>query len=237
VSEHAHDRDLLGAYALGVLDPDEVSAVEAHLAGCTDCRQELADLRETRDRIGEVPREAFLDGPPGPGDLLIRRTLGEIRRHQLRTNQRRYGLVAAGIVALVAVSAGAGVLTGREQAGQPPTRQALPNPTTSGSAVPGTRAATATNPATGSTLTAAVIPAAGWVRVHVRVAGIKAGTRCQLVVVPRSGPPLVAGSWLVSPKGERDGTLLDGAALVTAPEVVAVQIVTFDNVTLVSATL
>jgi anti-sigma factor RsiW len=240
VTEQAHDRELLGAYALGGLDSDEARAVDDHIAGCPDCRRELADLRDMRAVLGEVPPEAFLDGPADAGDLLLRRTLGEVGRHQVRADRRRYGLVAAGIVALVAVSAGAGVLTGRDHAADPRTRQAVPvapNPAGSGSAVPGTRGAAATNPDNGSTITATVIPAAGWVRVHARVAGIKAGTRCQLIVVPRAGTPLVAGSWLVSPKGERDGTSLDGAALVTAADVVAIEIVTFDNVKLVSAPL
>jgi hypothetical protein len=238
VTEQAHDRELLGASALGVLGSDEAGAVDAHLAGCPDCRRELAELRDMRALLGEVPPEAFLDGPAG-GDLLLQRTLVAVRRNQVRTDRRRYGLIAAGIVALVAVSAGAGVLTGRDRAADRSTQAVSlpPNPTASASAVPGTRGATATNPANGSTITATVIPAAGWARVHVRVAGVKAGTRCQLVVVPRAGAPLVAGSWLVSPKGERDGTTLDGAALVTAPDVVAVEIVTFDNVKLVSVTL
>ncbi|HEV7898242.1 MAG TPA: hypothetical protein VGP31_10405 [Planosporangium sp.] len=59
-------------------------------------------------------------------------------------------------------------------------------------------------------------PAAGWVRVHADVTGIKAGTRCRLMVVARGGAPVVAGSWLVSSKGESEGTSLDGSALVSA---------------------
>lgn len=35
----------LGEYALGALPPAEAAAVEGHLAGCGDCRDELAALR------------------------------------------------------------------------------------------------------------------------------------------------------------------------------------------------
>lgn len=49
MSGHASDHDTiwesLPEYALGVLDPDENAAVEAHLAGCADCRAELQSLR------------------------------------------------------------------------------------------------------------------------------------------------------------------------------------------------
>lgn len=44
--EHAPQ---LGAYALRALTPAEVSAVEAHLASCAQCRQELESLRSTVD--------------------------------------------------------------------------------------------------------------------------------------------------------------------------------------------
>ena len=40
-----HDRETLGAYALGVLDDAEVRAVDAHLTGCADCRRESPTTR------------------------------------------------------------------------------------------------------------------------------------------------------------------------------------------------
>jgi anti-sigma factor RsiW len=236
MSEQVHDRELLGAYVLGVLDPDEVRAVDEHVSTCDECRQDLADLREMKDSLGEVPPEAFLDGPPEGGDLLLQRTLREVRKDKVRRSRQRLLLAAAGIVALVAVAAGAGVLAGRGQAPRP---QVLPTapPSSAAATVPGVRTVSATDPATGAKITATVTPAAGWVRVHADVGGIPAGKRCQLVVVPKSGTPLVAGSWLVSPKGEKDGTSLDGSALVAAADVAAVEVVTFDNEKLVSASV
>ncbi|WP_029704052.1 zf-HC2 domain-containing protein, partial [Arthrobacter sp. TB 26] len=41
----ATDRhQLLGAYLLGGLEPEEAAAFEQHLGSCADCRQELDDL-------------------------------------------------------------------------------------------------------------------------------------------------------------------------------------------------
>jgi hypothetical protein len=43
----AESRDLLSAHVDGALAPDERAALEAHLAGCAECRRELAALERT----------------------------------------------------------------------------------------------------------------------------------------------------------------------------------------------
>jgi predicted anti-sigma-YlaC factor YlaD len=229
-----HDRDLLGAYALGVLDPDEVTAIDQHVASCADCRHDLAELVEMKDSLGEVPPEAFLDGPPEGGDLLLQRTLRAVRADKTRSSRQRLSLVAAGVVALATVAAGAGVLVGR---GNQTTPQVLPPaPSATAPSTPvGVRTVSATDATTGASINATVTPAAGWVRVHADVSGIKAGKRCQLIVLTKRGTPMVAGSWLVSEKGESEGTKLDGSAIVSPNDVAAVQVITFDNEKLVSA--
>ncbi len=77
-----HERTQLGAYALGALEPHEARELDEHLATCPECRAELAELEEMKQFLGEVPPEAFLDGPPEDGDLLTgvligRQTVGE----------------------------------------------------------------------------------------------------------------------------------------------------------------
>jgi anti-sigma factor RsiW len=59
-----HNRRSLGAYALGALDPHQEQAVERHVATCDDCFNQLAKLLKLRNYLSQVPREAFLDGPP-----------------------------------------------------------------------------------------------------------------------------------------------------------------------------
>jgi predicted anti-sigma-YlaC factor YlaD len=46
---------LLGAYLLGGLEPDEAAAFEQHLARCTDCRQELDDLASLPALLDALP--------------------------------------------------------------------------------------------------------------------------------------------------------------------------------------
>jgi hypothetical protein len=230
-----HDRTMLGAYALGTLDPGEAQAVDAHLAGCIECRREVAELVNLRTSLDEVPPEAFLDGPPPDGDMLLQRTLRRARAEQPMIQPASRGrprvLVAASVAVLAAVALGAGVLVGRGTAPDP-----VAGPPTS--TVPSNaRTAEATDPDTGAVMAVSLVPQAGWVRVHADVRGAPEGERCQLRVVPRNGDPVLAGSWLVSEKGSREGTPLDGAALVDPAEVESVDVVTTDGRKIVSVSL
>jgi len=239
MNEQLHDHSQLGAYVLGVLDEDEVRAVDEHLAGCEDCRRELADLVAMHDLLGEVPPEAFLDGPPEGGDLLLQRTLRQVRADGARSGRFRVALVAAGVVAFAVATTGVGVLVGQRTApkvGAEPT----PPPVATSSTVPvsplpGQRTLRGTDPNTGATMAVTLTPAAGWVRLHAEVAGVKAGKQCVLLVVPRGGgAPVTAGSWVVSAKGEANGTMLDGSALVAPDKVAAVQVATLQGEKLVT---
>ena len=53
---------LLGAYLLGGLEPDEAAAFEQHLGSCADCRQEL-------DELASLP--ALLDALPVPDAVAL----------------------------------------------------------------------------------------------------------------------------------------------------------------------
>lgn len=55
---HAELQELLGAYALDAVDPDEAAALEAHLAECPSCRSEVAAHREAAAKLGNVGAEA-----------------------------------------------------------------------------------------------------------------------------------------------------------------------------------
>jgi len=76
----------------------------------------------------------------------------------------------------------------------------------------------------GVSMAVVVSPAAGWVRVAANVKGIPAGQRCRVVVLARDGRREVAASWLTSAKGERDGTQVDGAAIVAPDDVVGMAV-------------
>ncbi|GAB3710700.1 zf-HC2 domain-containing protein [Amycolatopsis oliviviridis] len=234
MSAVGHDQGQLAAYVLGGLTPAEAATFETHLASCPACRREVRELSELRYHLDEVPPEAFLEGPPDGGDLLLQRTLRQVREEEgTQERKPRRLLAVAGAAVLVVVALGAGVLVGRQTSPEPST-VALPVPTAT-APVPGTRDLAATNRETGAQVAVRVIPAVGWVRLHAKAEGVRAGEKCQLVVVTKSGERVNAGSWLVSAKGEREGTGIDGSALVAPDDVASVDVVTMDGRNLVSA--
>jgi hypothetical protein len=116
---HDASADLLGAYALDAVDPDEAAAVEEHLAGCPRCRDELAGYRQTAAVLagsgGEAPADlwdgiAARLGPPagaaGPGALPGPRPVRSPAPPGAGWASSRVG---RGVAALVAVAAAAAI--------------------------------------------------------------------------------------------------------------------------------
>ncbi|MGH3801232.1 MAG: anti-sigma factor family protein, partial [Pseudonocardiaceae bacterium] len=144
-----HDHESLGAYALGALAPDEARAVDAHLAECADCRREVAELTDLRSMLDSVPQEAFLDGPPDDGGLVLQRTLRQMRAAPGGQPRRARFPVAAGAVVIALAAVSGGVLLGRQTA---PSGEAQSPQSPQSSVVqapPGTRNGEATNPVSG----------------------------------------------------------------------------------------
>ncbi|ALG12335.1 anti-sigma factor family protein [Kibdelosporangium phytohabitans] len=222
-----HDHSSLGAYALGVLTPREATEVEAHLRSCPDGRREVSDLVNMRAALDSVPPEAFIDGPPPGGDLLLQRTLRRVRAEEGQQPAarpalgRRLAAVAAAVVIVGGALAG-GIAIGGSGSDPGIVQEAVGVPFA------------ATDAATGAKMDVKVEALAGWVKVHAKVAGIKQGEKCQLIVTGKDGVQKVAGSWLVTEKAEDAGTTLDGPALVDPKDVKSVDVITFDGRKLVS---
>lgn len=225
MNRQRHEEEvLLGPYVLGVLDDTDVRRVEAHMAGCDTCREEVDALREMEEALGEVPPEAFVDGPPEGGDLLLQRTLRQMRAERTGVRRRRRALTGLAAAAVLAGVFWAG--TALPGSGAPVALPPSPVPSATASPpVPGTRVASATDASSGARMTVRVTPAAGWVRVHAAVTGLPKGERCTLVVVGRDGSRTTAGSWVVGAgarEGEGKGASLDGSAAVAPADVAAV---------------
>ncbi|TDO52751.1 putative zinc finger protein [Kribbella sp. VKM Ac-2527] len=239
MSEHDHSQ--LGAYVLGGLEPDEIRTVEEHLAGCAECRTEVSELEEMKEFLGEVPPEAFLDGPPPDGDLLLQRTLREVRaeaavavepppsveapaRHAAAPKRSRWLAVAAAVVIVAGALAG-GVAIGRQSVDQvvaePP--------------VAGSKQVTTTDPTTGTTMATTVEPRAGWSWIDVNLTGLKAGAECEMLITDTSGKTWVAGSWVVSPKAAKEGSKFSGGVLVPLDKVKSVEVRTVQGEHVVTA--
>lgn len=211
----------LGVYLAGALGRSERWAVESHLASCRWCASELTELREVTAMLDGVPPEVLLDGPPEGGELLLKRTVRQVRR-EAGGRGRRVAAAAAAVV-LGAAGLGGGYLFGQE------TTQAVLATQPSTSSTEGVLTGRAVDDATGAQMSVAVVPAAGWVRLSATVSGIPKGERCRLVVVGANGVREAAGNWLVTEEGAQGGTTLDGSALVAPQDVRAVEVETTDG--------
>ncbi|BCB91678.1 hypothetical protein Psuf_089910 [Phytohabitans suffuscus] len=131
MSAETHDGQLLGAYVLRTLDPDERRDVDAHLAGCEVCRAEVVELEAVKDVLEDIPPEALLHAPPD-ADLVLRRALRQVREEATDATRRRWVPAAAAAAVLVAAVLGAGVVLGRgtapEQVAQVPRPRRRPRP-------------------------------------------------------------------------------------------------------------
>ena len=67
---HEDIQELLGAYALHAVDPDEAEVVERHLEGCPRCRAEVEGHREVATLIGNSGGDA----PDGLWDRIASRS-------------------------------------------------------------------------------------------------------------------------------------------------------------------
>jgi hypothetical protein len=109
-----------GAYVLGALSPPERSTYQRHMATCTECRNEVADLAGLPGLLGRLdePTAVRLAGSDGPAALapppappmLLSEVIGKARTERTRTRHRsrwRAGVLAAA-AAILAVVAGLG---------------------------------------------------------------------------------------------------------------------------------
>jgi anti-sigma factor RsiW len=192
----AEARPSLGVYVLGAIDPVERSLVDAHLAACRDCRDELAGLAGlpallARVDAGEISRICADDAArpvtsdQAPEELLATvHGLAEARR---RRDRWRY-LSAAAAVAVLA----AGLFGGLRAATSTTTTRTVPIPVQPGSA--SWETASATNQA-GMSATVAYSRRPWGKAVEVLVDRIPMGTTCQLWVVHPDGTRTQVASW------------------------------------------
>jgi len=219
----------MAGYLMEMLTPEEKTRADEHLAGCAECRDEIASLQEWSAAMRDIPDEMLLDGPPEDADLLLQRTLRQVRQEAAGSRTRRFAVLATAAAAVVAVAIGGGVLLGRGTA-------TTTVPQAQSSVPAGSRTLTATDDATKASISATIQPAAGWIRVSATVQGIPAGEKCRLEVLGRDGEAILAGSWLVSPAGEAGGTTLNGSALIDNADVTAVRVVNTTGREFVTAT-
>ena len=191
----------LGVYVLGAIDPAERSLVDAHVATCQNCRDELAGLAGLPALLARVSaEEAFaLAADPFPGSAagaeLPRNS--EPPRELLATvldltaarrRRRRWWNASLSVAAalIIAVGVFGGLRLGSSPASQNPNLPVGASGTWE----------TVTGHSAGMSATVKY-RSVGWgTQLDAEVTGIPIGTNCQLWVVDDTGHRVLAGSWL-----------------------------------------
>jgi anti-sigma factor RsiW len=185
-------RPSLGVYVLGVIDPAERALVDAHLATCQKCPDELAGLAglpallarldpDEVSRIGaEEPVRTVPDEPPA--ELIG--TVLDLARAKRRGERWRYLSAAAAVVFLAA-----GAFGGLQAA------TSTAKTVVVGSRIADWESAKGTNPATGASATVAYASQAWGSAFDVLVKRIPMGTTCQLWVVHPDGTRTQVAAW------------------------------------------
>ena len=96
--KHDEFYELLPDYAKGGLEEAEIRTVDAHLADCSDCANELSDLRKLQERFEILKAERKRELPALAPDFVDRL----MQRAESYQRRRRLSLVAA-VLALLAL--------------------------------------------------------------------------------------------------------------------------------------
>ncbi|MBV9292248.1 MAG: zf-HC2 domain-containing protein [Frankiales bacterium] len=170
-----HDATMaLGCYVIGSLDHAERNEVQAHLAGCPACRDELASLAPLPGLLSRLSLTEALSGPPPVDDAMLERLLEAAASERRMASRHRW----------LAVAAAAVILAGGTTAG-----------------VAGWHAAHATHwqqlsAAAGPVhMNVDLEPSSQGTMLQLRLRGVPGEERCRLVAISDTGARDIAGSW------------------------------------------
>ncbi len=184
-------RESLGVHALGMLEGRERAALEAHLEGCAECRDEASSLAAVAgllpladpERLGPAPEPS-----PGLAGRISAGIAAERRTARRRRRRRTGGGLALGAAA-AAVTVAVAVLVLPGGGSEPSERVEF------GSLPPGMQ------------ISAALDPRPFGTQIRMQVSGVRSGTLCRVFLRRTDGTRVAAGTFRYRYGGESEAVL------------------------------
>jgi hypothetical protein len=213
----------VAGYALGVLDDEDSTRFENHLATCVWCADELDSLMPVAGMLAEVDRAAFVRAEESAKDpRMLSEMLNTVAYRRSKTNVRMLALAASVVAVMIVVglalvlsnpgsnNSGRNVVAGQNNTLAP---QGGGNPTPSASASVAAPAIggpgnddigehlAATDATTGVRLDVLVAAKPWGTQLSFAVTNVHGPLRCRMVTVEPNGTTEVVSSWQVPPDG------------------------------------
>ncbi len=207
----------LGVLVLGVIDPEERPALEAHLTVCERCSAELAELAVLPGLLHRLDPVAAAAGLPSPPASFQERVVAAGRVARARHRRRlvaALGTAAAVIAAALLVPA---LLGGSDPA---------PHPAASRSIV-----VDRTDPQTSVSANVTLDREDSGTQLTLVLGGVRPGEHCRLVARNAAGREETAASWVATYSGTASVT---GTTSFPRRSITSLQVVRGDGVVLVS---
>jgi len=106
-ADHDRLRELTAAHVLGALDPADRAEVEAHLASCETCRQDVVDFAPLPALLGRIDVTELTGGAPATAgaDELVAAVRADVARIDSSRRRWRRAAAVATVAAVVAFGA------------------------------------------------------------------------------------------------------------------------------------
>ena len=249
--ERNDEHESVGAYALGVLDPDDASRFEEHLAGCDACAERLEGflrLEPLLAQLAEAPetgldRDALVSVEPGP--RLLPRVLDEVADRRRR--QRRRGRLLAAAAAVLVVGGPFATVVATDPG---PRERPEPRPSATVTRSPEEvffvryHTVQGTDPDTGVSAIVGTRTRSWGTDTVLQLRNVRGPRKCNLIAVSRTGEEEVVTSWAVprlgygmagrGPEPVAQPLYIRGGAAMPREDIDHFEVRTFDGEKLVS---
>jgi hypothetical protein len=209
----------LGVLVLGVIDPDERQAVEAHLAGCGRCAAEMAELAVLPGLLHRVGSDVAASGlPPVPPSfqdrVLTAARVARARRRRRMVLGATAGAAVAAVLAAVLLLPGLG---GNDDGSSPSAGRPV--------------VVESTDPQTDVHARVDLAAEDSGTELTLVLSGVAPGERCRLVAHNTDGSSETAASWVATYTGSASVT---GTTSFPRETITSLQIIRGDGKVLVS---